>query len=126
MLDKLLLGLTIVLLVGWSGKMTAQAQIAEAVPGDEEHVLGHLGRRVAVAHDPPGDVVDGVEPPVEQPAERPLVPVPGGEDEGGVGLTDPLAAPVGPDRPVLTTGIHRPASQHVPPVLTRPRPACPG
>ena len=32
MLDKLLLGLTIVLLVGWSGKMTAQAQTEQRQP----------------------------------------------------------------------------------------------
>ena len=94
-------------------------EVAEALPGDEEHVLGHLGRGVLVAHDPPGDVVDGVEPLVEQPAERPLVPVRAAWTRAASAARARRTPPSGGvvlSSPWRSTAPHL---QHVPPVSSR-------
>ena len=94
-------------------------EVAEPLPGDEEHVLGDLGGDVAVAHDAPRDVVHRVEPAVEQPAERLLVATARRHDEGGVGRTGRIAVLAGLRPHLVVISRHRPASQHASSPLTR-------
>jgi hypothetical protein len=60
-------------------------QRVESLPRHQEDVLGHVGGSLGVADDVPGNVVDRIEPPLEERAERPGLPCPRRDHEGVVG-----------------------------------------